>query len=92
MLFYERQVGFNRNLAISIWNELQKPLAAIGAILHCIELQKQEIILLSTTANKFFKVMEEINQGASINDDEGYSELSVGTPRQPKSLPTTTVR
>jgi 6-pyruvoyltetrahydropterin/6-carboxytetrahydropterin synthase len=40
--FMKGKLASTENLAISIWNELQKPLAAIGAILHCIRIAETE--------------------------------------------------
>ena len=40
--FMRDRLASTENLAISIWNELQKPLAAIGATLHCIRIVETE--------------------------------------------------
>lgn len=40
--FMRGKMASTENLAVSIWNELQKPLAVVGALLHCIRIVETE--------------------------------------------------
>jgi 6-pyruvoyltetrahydropterin/6-carboxytetrahydropterin synthase len=40
--FLKGVMASTENLAIAFWNELEKPIGAIGAELHCIKLQETE--------------------------------------------------
>jgi 6-pyruvoyltetrahydropterin/6-carboxytetrahydropterin synthase len=40
--FMAGKVATTENLAIAIWNELKAPLAAEGALLHCIRVEETE--------------------------------------------------
>jgi len=40
--FMSGRVATTENLAIAIWKELEAPLAAEGAILHCVRIEETE--------------------------------------------------
>lgn len=40
--FMEGQMTSTENIAIAIWNQLVKPVAELGAQLHCVKLQETE--------------------------------------------------
>ncbi|MEQ8908026.1 MAG: 6-carboxytetrahydropterin synthase [Vicingaceae bacterium] len=40
--FMQGKMSSTENIAIAIWNQLEKPVAAMGASLHCVKLQETE--------------------------------------------------